>query len=103
MQSDSAKNWTIPSLEEDDHKRFEFQIFVNGVLVNVAPLPPSAFVEIKRMKKVTAEGLLEEFANKLREDGFVKAEDYIGRKLLDYSNKRDLNDLSELSTTATAT
>lgn len=93
MQSDSKKNWTVPALEEDDHEHFEFQIFVNGVVVNIAPLPPKAFVEIKRMKKVTAEGLLEEFANKLREDGYVKAEDYIGRKLLDFSKKRDLSDV----------
>lgn len=91
MQTDSKKKWTVPGPAEDDHAHYEYKVFVNNMPLVLAALQPSNVVEIKRMKKVTAEDILQEFAEKLKEHGVVKAEDYIGRKLLHYVAEREIS------------
>ena len=81
--AEEKRKWQVPGPNDDDHAHFEYRIYIDSVLA-LGPLQPSNNVEIKRMKKITAMSLLEELAEKIREDGRVDGEDHVARKLINF-------------------
>jgi hypothetical protein len=68
--------------DEAYDENYEYHVMLNGALLAV--LKPGSEVEMKRYRVVTALSLIEEVAEKIRENGGFQSEDPIARKLIDF-------------------